>query len=462
MSSSCPGLDPGSVGKEKPGESSASSIVEKHNLRLSLTQSLFLAHASLRSWVRIRRTFEVSRSAKPGTRSFNRTKSPGLNKSKFRIYPKGSPCPCGSGIPYGECCRHKEFRFEIDDRGTVRRRVKVSSKLKPDLDDALIRFRAMLGRNPGRGDPVIFDHYLNGQGNYWQLTQTIYRRAGVPDELFFAHRRTGLIVGEHSRELMPESDYKEWTDAIDEYFLLLDEGQDPFHVFTYLSGQEYESYKRLVKLIDSVIVALGFAYTNPKKFQSPASYFRYLLLIRSVKSLRTIHEMYSTRYDDDCLAIARPIYEAYLRMKLLRLDSGSSKRFEAMAAHAAGLFPSKSKRNGDPNYSVCLNPATGEEFNINISNKEIIKISDSPLDGPLYYELYPLLSGFVHPEFVQELLKSSIGTEPYQDDPIRAAVLVSTICVLLLSEVKESIRILSRSHEARLALRLESTPQDSI
>jgi Family of unknown function (DUF5677) len=128
---------------------------------------------------------------------------------------------------------------------------------------------------------------------------------------------------------MPDAEYEEWENAMEEYFLLKEEGHDPFFVFTYLSGEEYEKYKLLVELLDRVIIVLGFARTNPKRLHQSASYFQYLLLGRSIRSLRTIREMYNTRYDDDCLAIARTVYEAYLRMKLLRRDPASSERFEA-------------------------------------------------------------------------------------------------------------------------------------
>lgn len=365
--------------------------------------------------------------------------SPSKNRgrSRFKIYPGNRSCPCGSNIVYQKCCKQKKFRYEIDDRGNIRKSLKIHPRLKPVLDEAFERFKSLFGRRPRGSDPVLFDNHLNGNDDFWQTTQTVFRAADTPDELFFAYRRSGFLVGEHSLDQMPDSEHREWTDAIDEYFALRALGHDPFHVFTYLNGSEYEKYKLLVGLIDSTIIALGFSHTNPKKFESAASYFRYLLLLRAVRSLRTIREMYNTRYDDDCLAIARAVYETYLRMKLLRLEPSSSRRFEAMAAHAAGRFPSKLRKNGQPHRWICIDPQTGEEFDINISNQTILDISDLQLDGQLYSDLYPLLSGFVHPEFVGELLKSTAG-EPYKNDPIRAITLVTAICILLLKEVVES------------------------
>ena len=240
---------------------------------------------------------------------------------------------------------------------------------------------------------------------------------------------------------MPENEYQEWTDAIDEYFLIKESGFDPFHVFTYLSGKEYEFYKDLVGRFDHVIIAMGFALTDPKRFDQPADYFRYLFIQRTISSIRTINDMYKNRYDGDCLSITRTLYEAYLRMKLLRLDPTSAERFEAKLAYETGLYKTTIRKNGKPNYDVVFDPKTGKEFEIAISNREILEISDFPLEVELYHDLYPLLSGFVHPDLIGVATKSVTSTRSKassEEDPVRAAVFVASVCVLLLLEISVS------------------------
>jgi hypothetical protein len=310
----------------------------------------------------------------------------------------------------------------------------------PELENALVEFKEIFGRKPGRGDPIFFNQHLTGEDDFWQQAKTVGRAAGIREELIFAWRRSGFIVGEHSREIMPDSDYEEWKSAMDEYFLLKEEGYDPFFVFTYLSGEEYDKYKRLVELLDHVIIVIGLALTNPKRLSDSSSYFRYLLIGRAIRSLRTIREMYNTRYDDDCLAIARAVYEAYLRTKLLRCNPASSKRFEAMLAHEAGAFPTKLKSNGKPKYGVCVDPETGQEYEISIANSETLKVSDFPLDTQIYYDLYPLLSGYAHPELIQHALhsiESNRADSRYEGDSVLAIILVLTVCTLLLRETAE-------------------------
>ena len=362
-------------------------------------------------------------------------------KPQLNPYPRQAPCPCGSGKDYEACCARKKFRFEVDARGKITKSIPIHPKLKPELEDAHEEFRKMFGRKPGPNDPVFFQQHVMGEEDFWQQALTAARAAKVREELIFAWRRTGFIVGRHSRNLMPDSEYEEWQDAVEEYFSLKEEGHDPFFAFTYLTGPEYERYTQLVNLLDGVIIALGFAHSRPKALGNSVDYFRYLLLGRAMRSLRTIRAMYKTRYDDDCLAIARAIYEAYLRSKLLRRVPSSSQQFEAILLHEVGAFPTKIRKNGKPQYGVCVNPRTGEEFDVALSNGKIIEISGSSFDMDIYHDLYPLLSGQVHPGFTKEVLASvqaNSADVPHEGDSIQAIILILTISFLLLLEVSQS------------------------
>lgn len=106
-----------------------------------------------------------------------------------------------------------------------------------------------------------------------------------------------------------------------------------------------------------------------------------------------------------------------------------------------GSYKAKLKKNGKPHYGICVDPKTGNEFNITISNGEIIKISDFALEEPIYYDLYPLLSGFVHPDITHDVLKS-MGTRTVESsnagDPVLAIILIVFVSILLLLEAANS------------------------
>ena len=153
------------------------------------------------------------------------------SKDKLRSFPADGPCPCGSGATYRDCCTGKKFRFKMDKNGNVIRQLEIHPKLMPELENALAKFNEMFGRKPGRGDPIFFSQHLTGEDDFWQQAKAVGQVAGTREELIFAWRRSGLIVGENSREIMPESDFEDWKSAMDEYFLLKDEGYDPFFCF---------------------------------------------------------------------------------------------------------------------------------------------------------------------------------------------------------------------------------------
>jgi hypothetical protein len=90
---------------------------------------------------------------------------------------------------------------------------------------------------------------------------------------------------------------------------------------------------------------------------------------------------------------------------------------------------------------VCVDPETGHEYKITIANREILAISDFPLDERLYYELYPFLSGYVHPELVEDALTSLTAGDASAEragDPVRAIILILAISALFLLEVAHS------------------------
>jgi hypothetical protein len=98
----------------------------------------------------------------------------------------------------------KNFRFEIDRRGSVSKRIKLHPRLKPVLKETALEFQKILGRKPGPNDPVVFNHWLSGEEDFWQHARDIGRVAEIPEQLIFAWRRSGFIVGEDSPRRSPQ------------------------------------------------------------------------------------------------------------------------------------------------------------------------------------------------------------------------------------------------------------------
>ena len=95
------------------------------------------------------------------------------------------PCPCDSGLLYSKCCIRKNFRFEVDRSGSVRKRIEVHPRLKSVLEEAALEFKKILGRKPGPKDPVLFNHWLSGEEDFFGNTQgTLVVRAKFQNSSF--------------------------------------------------------------------------------------------------------------------------------------------------------------------------------------------------------------------------------------------------------------------------------------
>ena len=169
------------------------------------------------------------------------------------------------------------------------------------------------------------------------------------------------------------------------------------------------------------------------------------MICSALNSFRTINGMYHHRYDDDCLAILRGIYEQHLRIKQLRLKPESIASFEAAVHAAAGLFHYKLRTNGSLDYTRVVDPKTGKETKVILSNFSIANSSD--FDRLIYQELYNQLSGHVHHDVTTWALKGMATQElelNRDQDSVRAIALVLFVGLLLLCELSRLDWILKR------------------
>ena len=125
------------------------------------------------------------------------------------------PCPCGSGRKYKNCCRDKGFEWVEDDAGEIARRLPIDPMLKELLDIQLEKFREQFGRDPGPDDKIFFDAPPVEHAEF-ELVK-IMKQNGIDGALIYAFEKTGLLVTEENRDLIPEQDLAEWEQAIEEY-----------------------------------------------------------------------------------------------------------------------------------------------------------------------------------------------------------------------------------------------------
>jgi hypothetical protein len=83
-------------------------------------------------------------------------------------------------------------------------------------------FQRKFGREPGPDDPVFFDpnasspQPLSGFEIDRQIV-ILMEAAGIPPELIYAFKRTGLLVAEESYATLPEAERRAYIEALEEF-----------------------------------------------------------------------------------------------------------------------------------------------------------------------------------------------------------------------------------------------------
>jgi len=124
-------------------------------------------------------------------------------------------CPCGSGKKYKVCCISKNFKWVKDENGEVFKQIPMSQEMADFFKRQKERREKQLGR-PLRGDDTVFDP--NDVIDMHNKMPGYMEKAGIRPELIYAFSKTGFLLTEENRNLMPDSQVQEWEDAIDEYF----------------------------------------------------------------------------------------------------------------------------------------------------------------------------------------------------------------------------------------------------
>jgi hypothetical protein len=129
---------------------------------------------------------------------------------------------------------------EVIEMAYFKRRKKYRSKTVPLSAEALQaieeqrrRFREKFGREPGPDDPVFFDPdadtpqfiSLAQQDEIMSRILSVASRVGIQPEIIYAMKKTDRIVTQANWHLLTDEEQREWQDAIDEYFALVERQQ---------------------------------------------------------------------------------------------------------------------------------------------------------------------------------------------------------------------------------------------
>jgi hypothetical protein len=129
--------------------------------------------------------------------------------------PRNAPCPCGSGKNYENCCHGKGFEWEVDDEGGVFKSVPMSEGMVEVLQQLRHAFVDEYGREP-EPDDLLFPDVPHPEYLEAILVEGM-KAAGMNPALIHAFEKTGLLVTEENRHLIPDKDLDDWHAAIEDY-----------------------------------------------------------------------------------------------------------------------------------------------------------------------------------------------------------------------------------------------------
>lgn len=128
---------------------------------------------------------------------------------------KNAPCPCESGRKYKLCCHRKGIEYLTDDDGNIYRAVPRTEALDGIIQEQLRLFKERFGREPGPDDRLFFD--APPQEHLEAVVVAGMKKAGINPAVIYAYEKTGLIISEDNRHLIPEADLAAWQAAIEEF-----------------------------------------------------------------------------------------------------------------------------------------------------------------------------------------------------------------------------------------------------
>lgn len=127
-------------------------------------------------------------------------------------------CPCGSGKKYKKCCIGKEFEWVKDEDGNIFREVKLNEDLREAFEYQRKAFIEKHGREWGPDDKIFFDapptEHLEHE------TVQAMKEAGIRPAIIYAYEKTGRLVTEDNKSMIPDNALAEWNAAVEEYYEL--------------------------------------------------------------------------------------------------------------------------------------------------------------------------------------------------------------------------------------------------
>jgi hypothetical protein len=126
-------------------------------------------------------------------------------------------CPCGTGRRYKDCCFDKAFHYLVDEEGNIVRSAPLQPEVAALLPELQRAFMERHGRRMRSDDLLVGPEDPKQLLDFQSKVVKIMREDGIAPSLIYAFEKTGILLTEENRHMMPTSQVEEFEAAVEEY-----------------------------------------------------------------------------------------------------------------------------------------------------------------------------------------------------------------------------------------------------
>lgn len=234
-------------------------------------------------------------------------------------------CPCGRGIPYGQCCKTKGILWYKD--GKVFHKcygASLSEEALEVFENNRNSFIDLFGREPSNDDLILFDTSAH-TNDFFRDELTFLQNLGLPKEWKYAYYRTeGLMPTVENESFLSKHDLTLFREYCHEYTKLMDadcqDGNINALLLTSIANSMFETacdtvlpkiLSGLEYFLNTTSESTGSIVAPPNSLKEYASF----IAIRTIRALESISLLGVDYKAESIHSLGRSLFECYVYLK---------------------------------------------------------------------------------------------------------------------------------------------------
>lgn len=309
-------------------------------------------------------------------------------------------CPCGSGKTYKKCCKKKKIKYYKGDiENSYVKAIPIHPDLEPILKGEKVRFKKIFGRMPGNEDYIQGGVLLRDFKRGYKLM----KRNNVVDKAWlYASYKTGIMLTDENKDLLPQKDIKEFIKYVHEYKKLMKskikgnnvnalQAVDATNfILENMLSEDLPNMTYVLNLCVNFYSTISNTDTNQKFIIHNIKDFLVFCAYKASLHLTVLQELVNGEHYDTAMAEVRIIFEILISMRAYKQNPDL---FEKKILSVMGVELGTHRKL--KNKHIVENIETGEQYKYDIQKKQLAEKAGENYKK-LYDTLYSELSEFIH------------------------------------------------------------------